>query len=251
MESVEQGMLRLVLEGEKVSPETVGVKNLSRLLDAFSGLLEAAGGDADDVALVDVRPGSVGYHFQTEAETSALMADVISGMGADGSRSVGSDLDAAIRKTRRAMPANTELVIEQAYGDRVEQTRLEAGVAKDAARVFHGHTVKYGLVTGVVAGKRPTARVRVVGEDRVVYMKCSVEHARIFGGLILRTVRVEGLASWRVPSLELESFEVTGVKEFNPAPLTESLRGLAQRLGDSWEGSDVVAEIARLRGDDE
>jgi len=251
VDSADQGTLHLVLKGEEISPETVGVKDLSKLLTAFSGMLEAAGGDADEVALVDVRPGSVGYEFNTKPEISLLMADVIAGMGADGMRSVGSDLDAAIRKTRRAIPDNAELVIEQVYGSRRETARLEPGGDKEQPRTIRGQTVKYGLVTGVVAGKRPTARVRVVGEDRVVFMKCSVDDARVFGGLILRNVRVEGVASWDVDSMELQGFEVTAVRKFNPAPLSESLRGLAEIVGGAWSGKDVVAEIARLRGDDE
>lgn len=251
MDSAEQGTLRLVLEGEGVSPESIHIKDLTRILETFTKLVAVAGGSADEVALVDIRSGSVDLAFRVAQETSTVMADVIAGKGADGSHSLGPDLDAAFGKFRDAVPSHAELAIEVVYGDRVERTRLEAGGAKETPRVMRGQTTLYGLVTGVNAGGKPTARMRVIGENRIVVMPCSVENARVFGGLILRTVRVEGVASWNFDTYEMTGFEVLEVQEFSPAPLTEAVRGLAQLVGDAWADVDVPAEVARLRGDDE
>ncbi|MBW7916340.1 MAG: hypothetical protein H3C53_06595 [Trueperaceae bacterium] len=251
VESAEAGILRLTLEGKGVSLETVGIGALSEVLRAITGVVEVAGGDPGAVSMVDIREGSAVYGFRTEPDTSVLLADVVAGMGSDGSRSLGPDLDAAIRKMRLALPASVELLIEQSIGDRVEAARLEAGDEVRQARAFKGFTTLYGLVTGVIAGKSPTARMRVVGDNHVVVMTCSVEKARVFGGLILRMVKVGGLASWDVESLQLQRFEVVDVAPFDPAPVAESLRGLADLVGDAWSGKDVVSEIALLRGDDE
>lgn len=251
--SIDQGVLTVKLEGDGVSPESVGISDLGKLLAAVAEVVKEAGGKPSEVSLTSVTPGSVAYGMASSADTSLLMADVITSRGSDGMSSAGPDMDAALRKVQRAIPAGARLLLRQEFKEIDTQTVLEPEASKKAAaRVIRGYTTVYGEVSGIIqTDSGANARMRQLGDQRVLMMSCSTEIGKRFGALMFQSVRVEGLASWATDTLEITGIEVDSVKAFEPSPFMVSLQKLSDYVGRDWAGKDAVAVIREMRGEDE
>lgn len=243
-----EGELEVRLIGD-ISPETVAVTDLLGILDAVTKVIAAAGGNAEDLRLVEVREGSAGYAFSTTQNAGEVVAGVIAQWVQD-PESVSEELRSPLDRLRERIPQDSKLQIKQTIGDAVYEAvlpRLDSAPAKPLR--IRGWTVVHGVLEDLLTSKAPTARVRVPGRDRLLFVNVSRDQVRQLGPMITGPVKLEGEAAWDSETWEMLGMDAKVIHRYIPSPLEEGLKGLADAAGSTWDDLDVEELIDSLRGE--
>lgn len=118
--------------------------------------------------------------------------------------------------------------------------------------ILEGETILYGEVIRV-GGKQGATVKLVLDTGEELTCRVSVELAKQLGRFLYKEVGVIGLARWHSDTLELESFQITGITKFQgDSSIKDGVLKLRKLIGDYYEDiEDPVDYINNLRYGDE
>tara|TARA_Y100001937_G_scaffold50513_1_gene70333 strand:- start:52026 stop:52868 length:843 start_codon:yes stop_codon:yes gene_type:complete len=205
----------LLLKGDGLSPESVPLDVLTKLLEAFRSLYrglpaDPQTGDPFYVSLVEIKSGSSGYGFAFHdpdlgKRRTALLTTAI------------REKDATALPPELIKPAKTFFrTVQKDLGYRVEwymagQKSPEVSldptdmVAFPESGRVRGHTTIRCKVIKA-GGVRSTVSISIPGHSRPLTCQITRELAEEFGQNLYRTVDVQGIGEWTTDTIELVSF---------------------------------------------
>lgn len=240
-------VITLRLVGD-LTPDSMPLPKLLELLAAFAKVVQVGGAAAEDLHLTQITSASVGLNL-VPSEAAASVASYVIGQLGPGLDSVDDELKGPVQELRAKIPHGTHLELRQAVDGQVFEARLtRLDVEPPKPPVITGWTVVYGILEGILAGKQPTARLRVPGRERQQHVKVTKEQARQLGPMITGPVKIEGLATWDSETWEILELEAKVIHDFEPISLREGLARLAEIAGSAWDDLDVDTYIHSIRG---
>lgn len=244
----------LTIEGEGVSPSTVGVHELVDVLASLAAVVSiTAKSQFQDVQpeselhLVKISEGSVGLTFAATERMYQAAKVVTRAIAEDRFDKVPLSAHDALRKlSRRAKSfGRCYRVSSKSNG------MVEAAITPDKELLLptevSGKTTLLAKIDRVGGENSPTAWVILErGEKLTVELK-NKAMALALKEYLFKVVALEGDAVWNFESWEIKRFVVDRIGEFQDTPIREAFHLLSEAAGNRWENVDPEKFVAGLR----
>ncbi|MEM1255973.1 MAG: hypothetical protein AAGI69_26330 [Cyanobacteria bacterium P01_H01_bin.21] len=112
-----------------------------------------------------------------------------------------------------------------------------------------GETIIYGTVTRVGGAneEKPTIQFRTI-DGKLIYCAANKANAKIAATHLYREIGLSGDAEWDAKTLEIQSFHVREITEYEDAPLSEAFQAIKDTYGNEFDAiEDVDAFVKELR----
>lgn len=252
------------IEGENVSPQTVGLRNLLEILANFEAAVavtaksHALAGEAEaELHLVSVGDGSDRLTFAATERAYRAASTITRAIATDDFESVPLVAHESLRrlsKCSRSTGWTFRLSTRRnghAAGTRTLPEVIEAAITPDKELMLPtevtGATTLLARVDRVGGESSPTASVYLErGEKLTVELRDKVM-AQSLGDRLFQVVSLDGIATWNYETWSIKRFVVQRIGEFEDTSAKEAFRALSEAAGNRWESVDPMEFVAELR----
>ena len=109
-----------------------------------------------------------------------------------------------------------------------------------------GTTTIYGKCLRV-GGVEPKAEIELSGELTKLFINISKDDAKRLAHRLYEEVGIEGEATWDVRTWVIKSFRATRLLDYQPAPLPDAFREVAEASRGRWSGVNADEHVRALR----
>ncbi|HVC95157.1 MAG TPA: hypothetical protein VND64_15780 [Pirellulales bacterium] len=245
----------ITIAGPGVSPETIRLRDLYDILQAFEAAVsdtsrhQGRGAGGTEFHLVGIRRGSAECAIAIDEPGYAAAAFCATAI-ASGDLSVLPERarDGLFSIKAKVRPRDWIFRISSGNGMPTAEIKGDTHFVTDA--VVSGASSLTGRLLRVGGIPRPTAQLALPDGRKLTVAIASEELAVRMGTLLYRVISVEGEAKWSSADWSLLDFKVTNVGNYDQdANITGTLAALAEIAGDYWSDIDPDEYIMILRGE--
>ncbi len=250
--------LKFIIHGDEVSPETVDVEQLAKLLlylrSAIAGVASVDGATKKDVFIAFLSTGKGSNELDLKASAAGVR-----GMFRLTEFVTKKRIDRLPKQSQIALAGMSELGNRNNWSDfeaRGGSSRSRFTITADPKRpTYGGETTIFGRCLKV-GGRRPTATLVTAGQ-LVTAKLANVEMAKEVATHLYQIIGLEGEATWYIDDDTLHGFEATALNPYrdrnedkSPKNLLSTIEELRKLSHGRWDDVDPEAFVKELRADD-
>lgn len=251
--------IEVVLENKAITPETLKVSDLVKVLENFERLLvEMIVQDNPMlqtqevvIGLVEVKTGSVGLGFVPQLHNQSLAAFGIVAEAinrSEFSRFTSIARDALTELTRFSRTRQCAITFVRREGTTAKRlASITPTMIVDLPKSLHGETTLYGEVRSV-GGAKPNMHLKVVDDEREIVCDVTKQQAQKLAGYLYQRVGVQGEAEWLLPEMKVSRFKVNEIVPQEQVSIFDTFKELRAIVGGQYDHiEDVVGYTKHLR----
>ena len=258
---------QLQIVGQDVTPQSVVVDDLTEVVRALSGALDAIASDSkaneDDVLLalvgVEGAPGRDKLTLFASRESLESARRLVRSLNAAKQESLPHKARSCLRKIWHVIYRNGWDACEfSSNGSDIGNARITRdNELFPEIGTFRGDTVIYGEVIRAGGEGRRTAKIRLLDGSWLTASLKTKELAQQLGERLYQTVGLKGEAIWQLEKKELQQFRADVLTEYtdrddgasSPRSITQAFNDLSEAAGNRWDHVDPEEFVREQRRD--
>lgn len=239
-----------------MTPRTIGLRSLTRVLEAVTSIVSGnKSEDSSELYLLQVRRGSAKYRLGATAMGAVLnerlrgFGNAVSSETPDGEHSLSEALKVLSAEAKRN---NCEIeFISEDSGDVLARIHPESYDLFMKSAFVEGEASVWAKVERVGGRQKLHCAVRVPRQDEQVW--CQVESedtVRTLGDCILETVLLHGLVTWYRRTWRIRGIKIRDVQRPKTGSLVDAMKAAHDAGGSAWAKlDDPLGKLADIRGE--
>ena len=245
--------LELTLEGADVSPETVDIVDLLRIVEPYREAVVATakylGRELDQklpvISLIGIRRKCAQLKMSAPLAAKRPIQEVSRALALDDWKRCGPDVRGHLRDAARKLAERNWSFQLPSYRTHRPLLTGSFGAATALKQLVRGDTTLFGTIR-TLGGKHPHVDL-VLDNGQPVRVSGSQEDIKALSLRLYDEVGLRGVAQWDAGTGQIESFELQGIDDYEPTDLGMAFKELAAVAGRNWDKVDAIEFVSRLR----
>ena len=245
--------LDLTLEGADVSPETVDVVDLLRIVEPYREAVVVTarhmGCELDQklpvICLVGIRRKCAQLKISAPLAAKRPIQEVSRALAFDDWKRCGPEVRGHLRDAARKLAERNWTFQLPSYRTRLPILTGDFGILPVQKQSVRGETTLFGTIQ-TAGGKHPHLDL-VLENGQSVRVNGSQDDIKALGKRLYDEVGLQGVAQWDAVTGQIESLELHGINDFEPTDLTTAFKELAAVAGRNWDNINAVEFVSHLR----
>ena len=254
-------VIEIKLSGEGITPDKIRAKDLAEVITSFEEgmipllLRKTPNLNLDElvIGLVEVEAGSVKLRFVSSMVEITLASFLIftdSIANNNFEQLPVKSIESVQRLTTCAKKYNCNIDFRShpESSKPLAQITPNTEIAIPENRLVKGQSTIYGRIERV-GGKDPSVMITALN-GQTIYCKVKMDFAKKLGTKLYSLVGLIGNSRWNLDDYTIESFEITGLLNYEDTPITDAISELSKTIGKYWaDTKDVIKAVSEIRGE--